>query len=135
MVPPWRSFGETIFLSTIFSLWLHETKFKTKQITKNNKNFQLFPFCRPENGPSQSYDRHTNGPETCPPNHIIVTRTALKRACDTSIYRALVTSAAANYKVSTYLSGRQQSRDDICIYGLYILFFSQAFFHVVNSLK
>ena len=63
------------------------------------------------------------GPETGPPNHMIVTRTARnrirldimivtrtvrKRAHNTSFYRALLTSAAANYKVSANLSGLQQ---------------------------
>ena len=83
----------------------------------------------PRNGPSYSYDRHTNGPETGRLVYMIVTRTARKRARDTSVYRALLTSVEANYKVSTYLSGLQQWRDDIFIYSLYILvYFSQAFF-------
>ena len=59
-------------------------------------------------GPSQSYDCHTNDPETDPASCMIVTRSARKRARDTFFYRALLTSAVANYKVSTYFSGLQQ---------------------------
>ena len=59
---------------------------------------------------------------------MLVTQMARKLARDTSIYMALLTSAAAKYKVSTYLSSLQQWRDDIFIYGLYILGFFPGFF-------